>query len=183
MGTSEENPPSSTVQPTVLPSTPTTVRQSRLPVPSPSPWKTAFQPAPKKPADNQDIAIRPTPSFSNSHSKLSFHKSTDSNGSDQNLQRTDHCCPLTGTAAGRLNPKGEQRRASEAQGAEFAGTCVPSVHLDDPVTIHESLHNVQRHDGGLGWYWHSPSFHLSLENASQVLSTIASNPKEERLMG
>ena len=89
MRTSEENPPSSPVRPTVLPSTPTTVRQSRLPVPSPSPWKTAFQPTQKgltTPQTIKTLQFGPLPPSARRIPKPSFHKSTNSNGSDQNLR-------------------------------------------------------------------------------------------------
>ena len=89
MRTTEESPPSSPVRPTVLPSTPTTVRQSRLPVPSPSPWKTAFQPTQKRLATPQTVKtlqFGPLPSSALRIPKPTFHKSTDSHGSDHKLR-------------------------------------------------------------------------------------------------
>ena len=89
MRTSEEEPPFSPVRPTVLPSTPTTVRQSRLPVPSPSPWKTAFQPTQKRLATPQTIKapqFGPLPSSAIRIPKPSFHKSTNSISFDQKLR-------------------------------------------------------------------------------------------------
>lgn len=88
---SEECTPSSPVRPTVLPSTPTTARQSRLPLPSPSPWKAAFQPTQKRLATPQTIKklqFGPLPSPTRRMSTSSFHQSKDSNISDETLRET-----------------------------------------------------------------------------------------------
>jgi len=89
MRASEENVPSSPVRPTALPSTPTTARQSRLPVPSPSPWKNAFQPTQKRLATPQTIKklqFGPLPSPTRHKSTSSFHQFQDSNVSDETLR-------------------------------------------------------------------------------------------------
>ena len=86
MQASEENVPSSPVRPTALPSTPTTARQSRLPVPSPSPWKAAFQPTQKRLATPQTVKklqFGPLPSPTRRMSTSSFHQSKGSNVSDE----------------------------------------------------------------------------------------------------
>jgi hypothetical protein len=88
MRESEENAHSSPVRPAVVPSTPTTAKQSRLPVPSPSPWKNAFQPSQKRLATPQTIKklqFGPLPSPVLRIPAPSFHKSTDSNGSDEKV--------------------------------------------------------------------------------------------------
>jgi hypothetical protein len=89
MQPSEENAPSSPVRPTILPSTPTTARQSRLPIPSPSPWKTAFQPTQKRLATPQTIKklqFGPLPSPVRRMSTSSFHRSKNSNVSEEILR-------------------------------------------------------------------------------------------------
>ena len=90
MRTSEEHVPSSPVRPTIIPSTPTTAKQSRLPIPSLSPWKTAFQPTQKKFVTPQTAIKKqqfgPLPSPTRHKSTLSFHQSKDSNVSDETLR-------------------------------------------------------------------------------------------------
>ena len=89
MRASQEHVPSSPVRPVALPSTPTTVRQSRLPMPSPSPWKTAFQPTQKKFATPQTVKklqFGPLPSPARRLSTSSSHQSKGSNVSDEALR-------------------------------------------------------------------------------------------------
>ena len=89
MRASEEKAPSSPVRPTFLPSTPTTARQSRLPVPSPSPWKNAFQSSQKRFATPQTVKklqFGPIPPSVLRIPTSSFHQSRDSNDLDQTVR-------------------------------------------------------------------------------------------------
>ena len=89
MRASDEHVPSSPVRPTVIPSTPTTAKQSRLPIPSPSPWKTAFQPTQKRftiPHTVKKLQFGPLPSPTRHKSTSSFHQSKDSNISEETLR-------------------------------------------------------------------------------------------------
>ena len=86
---------------------------------------------------------------------------------------------------GQIRPDYSQTQACDAQGAELASTCVPSVHLNGAFTIDEPLCNDwrHRHDNGSGWYRRPPSFHFSSEDSSQILSNVSTNPKEGVLWG
>jgi hypothetical protein len=99
MRASEEKAPSSPARSTFQPSTPTTVRQSRLPVPSPSPWKTAFQPTQKgfaTPQTVRKLQFGPLPSPVLRIPAPSFHQSKNSDGSGQTIQS-----PTTALSPGR----------------------------------------------------------------------------------
>jgi len=89
MRTLEENPPTTPVRQAILPTTPTTARQSRLPVPSPSPWKNAFQSTQMKLATPQTVKklqFGPLPPSALRMPTPSYHKSKGSGDFGQKLR-------------------------------------------------------------------------------------------------